>query len=553
MVVLGESVKETPLGLIDNNNQIQNSDVTSGFAGLVRLSMTPFPPTPSFSCTSLWSTAMSGKAADDEGNPSLELIDLLDRFEKRIASARRLRYAAPPDTFASTSSRWERFIGRNTSNDSATMAAAISEGLKRPPEAKKKKKRLRKKPQKMAPPEIIDFPDVEGCVEDLRRIAELCVIGENYVTNVEKKNAAFEAAQAEEWKRMRDGLNMSFSKLDDEKPTLDPESTSKGRLFDLFFERNGLKTIVELLNGDLLQRKHFTREMRSMEGLESGSSHHSDDQVPLNDPILLPPIPIATQALQSVSILIQNCSRITSLYVILSNNYINQMIDLPLQLYDQVDVQQRAPAARIFSNPEITELTTHFVTFLKSLAIRINAETLQFFLKFDEHSNKTTISFPLYERALDFCVADQDSFVRTTALSICLNSLRLTTTKEGDEIEAGSPTPIPWESQLGLAQYACHPSRVEHLIAPTFTRCAQAWSAVDEHIRLMDRHTTTPKSSTSNWSEQPSPNRTDDARWARGFREKVDNLIDELLLLDDIFKVGSPLSTLRPSPSCRDR
>ena len=33
------------------------------------------------------------------------------------------------------------------------------------------------------------------------------------------------------------------------------------------------------------------------------------------------------------------------------------------------------------------------------------------------------VEFPLYERALEFCSAHHDSFVRVTAMNICLNTL----------------------------------------------------------------------------------------------------------------------------------
>lgn len=108
---------------------------------------------------------------------------------------------------------------------------------------------------------------------------------------------------------------------------------------------------------------------------------------------------------------------------------------------------------RRFSSPELAELTTTFVTLLKSLALRMNAENFQFFFTypdgtsptiegdidtfFDEEEEMTSnetgrsgnrpvsvktiqVEFPLYERALEFCSAHQDSFVRVTAMNICL-------------------------------------------------------------------------------------------------------------------------------------
>ena len=41
-----------------------------------------------------------------------------------------------------------------------------------------------------------------------------------------------------------------------------------------------------------------------------------------------------------------------------------------------------------------------------------------------EETKARAIEFPLYARALDFCAAHHDSFVRVTAMNICLNTLR---------------------------------------------------------------------------------------------------------------------------------
>ena len=88
------------------------------------------------------------------------------------------------------------------------------------------------------------------------------------------------------------------------------------------------------------------------------------------------------QAIQSVCILIQNVSRSVSMYTLLSNNIMNQMIDLPLGRYryatavlrrkqqqrmDDSDHEYQQQQDHLsFADPELSELTTHFVTFLKS-------------------------------------------------------------------------------------------------------------------------------------------------------------------------------------------
>jgi len=224
--------------------------------------------------------------------------------------------------------------------------------------------------------------------------------------------------------------------------------------------------------------------------------------------------------------------------VILSNNYINKLIGLPLNLYTtaerrrQIATKEEKSLPITFTSPQITEVATHFVTFLKSLALRMNAETLQFFLKYpaeytldgstvtaspshfsghvddDSVDKKSTLDkalpvvkaeFPLYERALEFCAAHHDSFVRITAMNICLNTLRLTTISSEDQpggegtCVASSPDgvlhnakPLPFRERLTIAHYACIPSRVERLISPIFSKLAERWSALDEQIRSID-------------------------------------------------------------------
>ena len=380
-------------------------------------------------------------------------------------------------------------------------------------------------------------------------------------------------------------------------------------LFDLFFERNGLALIVEILSGDYFdfEKNPINKDEKGDEDQDDGLDGSVDkkrNKPELGDKTLLPPLSIATQALQSISILIQNVSRATSLYVILSNNYINKLIRMPLDLYATAEKRRMMatkeakalPAA--FASPQMTETATHFVTFLKSLALRMNSETLQFFLKYPEvihsaehdggdkeelepsipttpkkkladHSvidNVPNVEFPLYERALEFCGAHHDSFVRTTAMNICMNTLRLTTIAgdDSDELDelgvstassrmrgAASPDgvlhnakPLPFRERLVIAQYACIPSRVEHLISPIFTKLAERWSALDEAIRNIDTNKHMGASevmddlSARNERVAQAREKVRRERLIRAFKEKVADLQDELLLMDDVFKVS---------------
>eukprot|EP00977_Amphora_coffeiformis_P002979 scaffold569_cov165-Amphora_coffeaeformis.AAC.12 len=458
---------------------------------------------------------------------------------------------------------------------------------------------------------------VEQVVEDLRRIAELVVIGENYVTAQEKKQERKLQRSKQKWKQELDsidGVGSTTEESDDE----DAEGAAPKEcadLFDMFFERNVLETIVHLLSGsafDLVDHVEHLKHLQVLKGGNDDDPENLDPETAILDVseqdaqrVLLPPIAVATQAIQSISILIQNVSRATSLYMILSNHHINALIDLSLDRYATAEQKRRVDVGdesrAIFASPEMSELTTHFVTLLKSLAMRMNAETLQFFLKYptegemgvpvssphyspkasnsgpaetgQETEEALRVSFPLYQRSLEFCAAHQESFVRITAMNICLNTLRLTTiepvavetkptTDEEEEGAFGSAAllatpqrlersvsspdgvlhtaqPLPFRERLAIARYTCIPSRVERLIAPIFTKLSERWTALDESIREMDENKG-PVGDASGQFEKvaKAKEKVRRERIVRAFTDRAADLQDELMLLEDVFKVG---------------
>ena len=386
---------------------------------------------------------------------------------------------------------------------------------------------LRKDPDARFIP--MDYEEEIEAVEIIRRVAELVVVGERAAASAaEHTEKLRKVAEKQTWgdditEEQEEALKMRGRSAETEKYI---------SLFENFFERNGLSFIVQIVTGACFGLNGFgglsneiAKDMRmaedSLPGI--GTSEH--------DYSLLPPLPIATQAVQSVSILVQNVSRATSLYFILSNNHINQLIDLPLELYHVAERKKynqegNQMSPRRFGSPELAELTTHFVTFLKSLALRMNVETLQFFLTYpsetslDENGDgksqtassanfsseasddvvelledqpmdeietnssvpkadevdqpvavkEVEVCFPLYARALEFCAAHQDSFVRVTAMNICLNTLRLATVspdesngedgEPGGDLTGSSPDgvlhnakPLPFSIRLHIAQH----------------------------------------------------------------------------------------------------
>ncbi len=377
--------------------------------------------------------------------------------------------------------------------------------------------------QESSPPTAlyVTLTQMDIIVEDLRRLAELVVTGENATTAGEKQKQQQTIAE-----NHHDASNDDEEEEEEEEKSDDLTTTLQyhAQLFDLFIEEHVLPYMVDLVLGSLFSSDH--------------------------GPKLLPPLPVATQAIQSISILIQNVSQVTSLYLLLSSDTINRLSqELPLDDYLAAEryVQLQQPDAQsilTFVSPALTDFATHFVTLLKSLAMRVTPETLQFFVQYPV-PERPQLQFPLYDRALEFCAAHHDSFVRTTALNICLNVLRLTTVEPPhDENEETSDPPalpvgvlhtsyLPFSDRLLIAQYACLPRRVEPLIAPIFTKLAERWNALEEHLREIP-----PELSESNAKASLVKHQVRVDRWLSQWRNQADQLHDELLFLQDVFQVG---------------
>ncbi|KAL7426986.1 hypothetical protein ACHAXM_000700 [Skeletonema potamos] len=497
--------------------------------------------------------------------------------------------------------------------------------------------------------------DENEIIEILRRIAELVVLSERRAGQILSEAAAADVNKLRNShgsSNSDEESNTATSFLDEDAalPYLAP--------FELFCERNVLANIVNIVTGVA-----FAAAATTSSSVGSDGSQYIN-QVGQQQ---LPPLTIATQAIQSVSILIQNVSRATSLYLLLSNNRVNDLIRLPLDLYklaewerlhhssssssrgkrqNNLNQQQQQQQQRVnlitFTSPEIGELTTHFVSFLKSLAMRVNAETLQFFLSFpmsivngtaasssssgeisgggnngeggdnddndqsvaaatlkssspsdtsspegasdvkppppsssiytEQHQpsymeQRQNVDFPLYSRALEFCSIEQDSFVRVTAMNVCMNIIRLATVEHssGDgengidndsthsnQVPTGAlheATTLPLQDRIAIAQYACHPRRVSDLISPLCSRLTSQFGQVEGAVRALEESnnktiidnnnalSTTNKATTPDRNAAKKKDETRD-RLVNHIRDLIANVQDELLLLDDLLEVG---------------
>ncbi|ESL11162.1 hypothetical protein TRSC58_01097 [Trypanosoma rangeli SC58] len=111
------------------------------------------------------------------------------------------------------------------------------------------------------------------------------------------------------------------------------------------------------------------------------------------------PFAVKVQAIQCITMMLQNLTRKSSMYFICSNNHLNRIISISI---DETD----------------DELLSTYVSFLKSLALRLNDDTVQFFFE------RETRAFPLFERASKLLAAP-DRMVRAAARQVVISVAQL--------------------------------------------------------------------------------------------------------------------------------
>ncbi|TYZ62979.1 hypothetical protein PybrP1_001260 [[Pythium] brassicae (nom. inval.)] len=115
-----------------------------------------------------------------------------------------------------------------------------------------------------------------------------------------------------------------------------------------------------------------------------------------------PSAAVQVQLLQTLSILVQNIATRTSLYYLLSNNYVNRLLECP------------------FAHAKDDDVRDWYVTLLKALSLRLNEETVQFF--FDDA--RASHAFPLYAQALKFRRCPE-AMVKVAVKTLTLNVYRV--------------------------------------------------------------------------------------------------------------------------------
>jgi protein CLEC16A len=118
---------------------------------------------------------------------------------------------------------------------------------------------------------------------------------------------------------------------------------------------------------------------------------------------------VAVQLLQTLSILVLNTSRVTSMYYLCSNNYLEDVLTC-------ADKQLHAAGD---SEAGGSELLAWYVSFLKALSLRLDKHTIQFFV-----TDAQPPSCRLYAHVLRY-ITHGDALVRAAARAAVLNVLKV--------------------------------------------------------------------------------------------------------------------------------
>lgn len=106
---------------------------------------------------------------------------------------------------------------------------------------------------------------------------------------------------------------------------------------------------------------------------------------------------LLSQVLQTLSIMIQNLRSETSVFYLFSNNHINDIVQLSFDFEDE-------------------EVLGYYISFLKTISLKLNASTVQFFFQ----DNGEVSAFPLYTEAIRF-INHREGMVRTAVRTLTLN------------------------------------------------------------------------------------------------------------------------------------
>ena len=130
---------------------------------------------------------------------------------------------------------------------------------------------------------------------------------------------------------------------------------------------------------------------------------------------------VKVQILQTLGIFFQNINHTSMVFYLLSNDRINALITHRFDFRDE-------------------ELMAYYISFIKALSLRVNADTVHFFF-----NPETNPQFPLLTEALKFYQHD-DHMVRVAVRTLSLNIYRVSDERMRHFIAA--QTAVPFFSNL---------------------------------------------------------------------------------------------------------
>ncbi|GFR43644.1 hypothetical protein Agub_g4746, partial [Astrephomene gubernaculifera] len=148
---------------------------------------------------------------------------------------------------------------------------------------------------------------------------------------------------------------------------------------------------------------------------------------------------VAKQVLQTLSIIIQNIRSETGTYFLFSNNHINNIVEIRFDFEDE-------------------EVLGYYISFLKTISLKLNAGTVQFF--FDGRDSEYT--FPLYSEAVKFA-HHKEGMVRAGVRTLTLNVYSV---------------PDPY-----IQEYVCRP--------PATSYVAEMVGYIADQVKILDKRMAT--------------------------------------------------------------
>ncbi|KAJ1800321.1 Protein CL16A, partial [Coemansia sp. RSA 2399] len=172
---------------------------------------------------------------------------------------------------------------------------------------------------------------------------------------------------------------------------------------------------------------------------------------------------VVTQTLQTFSIILDGVTDHKYMYLLFSNNFVNDLI-----------------AAPVVGELDSEEVLAYYVAFLKALSLRLTPDTIHFF--FNKTGSRVD-DFPLYTTAIEL-FDHPDSMVRVAVRAITLNVLRIGDHDAVEFILNGPGCAHFWEQVVCALRDACDDA-FRILVDMPKEPSGTAWASID---LILEKH-----------------------------------------------------------------